>query len=100
MRKGDDDPLPRAQERRELALGLGQAARGDRRPLRLERERLCLRERIELRRAVERGRIVDSVLLPHPAHVVRLEHEVRRLLQRRHEVLGHLDDGRVALFGK
>ena len=64
MREGDDDPLARAKERRELALGLGQAARGDRGPLRLEREGLVLRERIELRRAGERGRIADAVLLP------------------------------------
>ena len=87
MREGDDDPLARAQERRELALGLGQAARGDRRALRLEGERLGLRERVELRRAGERGRLGDAVLLPHPAHVVRLEHEVRRPLERRHEIV-------------
>ena len=38
----------------QLVLGLGQPAGRDRRPLRLERERLRLRERVELRRALER----------------------------------------------
>ena len=56
MREGDDDALARAQERRELVLGLGEAARGDRGPLRLEGERLGLRERVELGRARERRR--------------------------------------------
>ena len=87
MREGDDDALARAKERRELALGLGQAARGDRRPLRLERERLVLRERIELGRAGKGRRIEEAVLLPDAAHVVRLEDELRRPLERRHEVV-------------
>ena len=57
MREGDDDALARAKERCELALGLGEAAGGDRRPLRLEREGLSLRERVELGRPRERGRL-------------------------------------------
>ena len=58
MRERDDDPLARPQERGELALGLGEPAGGDRGPLRLERERLGLRERVELgrRRPARAGR--------------------------------------------
>src|SRR5205085_12553774 len=66
MRKRDDHALARADERSELALGLRQAAGGDRRPLRFERERLGLRERVELGRARQRGRRADTVLLPDP----------------------------------
>jgi hypothetical protein len=87
MREGDDDALARAQERRELALGLGEAAGGDRGPLRLEGERLGLWERVELRRARQRGGREDAVLLPDPAHVVRLKDEVRWPFERGHEVV-------------
>ena len=69
-------------------LRLGEAARRDRRLLRLEGERLVLRERIELGRAVERRRL-DAVLLPDAAHRVRLEDEVGRAGKRRHEVVRH-----------
>ena len=51
--EGDDDPKAGADERAELVLGLGEAARGDRRPLGLEREWLCAREGVELGGAVE-----------------------------------------------
>src|SRR6185437_2701596 len=96
VREGDDDPLARADQRRELALRLGETARGDRRPLRLEGERLRLRERVELRRPRERRRLADAVLLPHAAHVVRLEDEVGRPLERRDEIVRNLD-GRLGL---
>ena len=43
--------VPAADERAQLVLGLGEAAGGDRGPLRLERERLAGRERVELGRA-------------------------------------------------
>ena len=82
MRERDDDALPGAHERGELDLGLGEPARGDRRPLRLERERLPLRERVELGRAVERDRR-QAVLRPDATHVVGLEDEVGRALERR-----------------
>ena len=98
MREGDDDALARAQERRELALGLGEAAGGDRGPLRLEGERLGLWERVELRRARERGRLEDAVLLPDPAHVVRLEDEVRRPLERGHEVVRNRGRDRLLIL--
>ena len=95
VRERDDDALPRADERRQLVLRLGEPARGDRRPLRLERELLSLRERVELGRAVERDRL-EPVLLPDPAHVVRLEDEVGAARERRHEVVRHRP--RLALF--
>src|ERR1700751_4838114 len=95
MRERDDDALARAQERRELALALGQPARGDRGPLRLEREGLRLRERVELRRAGERRQIENTVLFPDAAYVVRLEHEVGRPVEWRREIVGHLNGGCV-----
>ena len=98
VREGDDDPLARAEERAELVLGLGQAACGDRRPLRLEGEGLGLRERVELGRARERRRLGDAVLLPHAAHVVRLEDEIGRPLERLHEVVGNDRFGRLLLL--
>jgi len=56
VREGDDDAVARALETRELVLGLCQPACGDRRPLRLELERLSTRKRVELGGAVERNR--------------------------------------------
>ena len=85
--EGDDDAVPRADEARELVLGLGEPARGDRGPLRLERVRLAPRERIELGRAVELERR-EALLLPDAAHLVRLPDEVGRPVDRRHEVVG------------
>ena len=54
VREGDHDPVAGADEAGELGLGLGETARRDRRPLRLERVRLPARERLELRAAGER----------------------------------------------
>ena len=48
VRECDDHAVAAADEARELLLGLGEPSRRDRRPLRLERERLRLRERVEL----------------------------------------------------
>ena len=53
MSERDDDAVPGADEALELVLRLGEPARGDRRPLRLEAMRLPLRERVELGRVVE-----------------------------------------------
>jgi len=97
MREGDDDALPRAKERCELALGLGQAAGGDRGALRLERVRLGLRERVELRRASEGRRSEDAVLLPDATDIVRLEDEIGWPPERRHEIVWHLGGGLFAL---
>ena len=62
MSERDDDAVPATDEGRELVLGLGQPAGGDGGPLRLERVRLGLRERVELRGAVERDR-TEALLL-------------------------------------
>ncbi len=88
MREGDDDTLSRAHEPGELHLGLRETARGDRRPLSFERERLALRERVELGRAVERDRR-QAVLGPDATHVIGLEDEIGRALERRNEVVGN-----------
>ena len=56
MRERDDDVELLAQQSAQLVLGLGEAARRERRPLRVERERLALRQRGQLGRPVERDR--------------------------------------------
>src|SRR5262249_29721238 len=83
--EGDDDPVPASHERGELVLGLREPARGDRRALCLEGERLPGRERIELGRALERDRFV-ALVLPGLAHLGVLPDEIRRAGERRHEV--------------
>ena len=71
MRKRDDDSVAAADEARELRLGLGEPARGDRRPLGLERERLPLRERVELGAAFERD-LFEAFLGPDAPDLVGL----------------------------
>ncbi len=76
VRERDDGSQAAADERAELVLGFGEAARGDRGTLRLERERLAGRERVQL----DRIRQVDGrelFLLPDLADVDRLPDEVR-----------------------
>ena len=63
VREGDDDAVAGADEAGELLLGLGEPARRERRPLRLEGERLRLRERVELGRALQSDR-VEPLLRP------------------------------------
>ena len=77
VRERDDDAVPGANEALQLGLGLGEPAGGDRGALRLERERLAARERVELGRAreIERG---EAFLLPDATHVVRLPDEIGR----------------------
>ena len=58
----DNDAISRLQEPAEVVLGLGKAPRGDRRPLRLERERLPAREGFDRARAVEPNLVAQ--LLP------------------------------------
>ena len=86
VRERDDDALAGADERGELLLGLGEPARGDRRPLRLERVRLPAGERVEQRGAAERDR-VEPLLLPDPRDRLGLEDEVGLAVERRHEVV-------------
>src|SRR5581483_4486110 len=57
-------------------LGLRQAARRERRPLRVEAERLRLRQRRQLARALERH-AGEALLHPDRAHLLRLPDEVR-----------------------
>ncbi len=85
MREGDDDALARADELRELLLGLGKAARRDRRALRLEGERLRLRERVELADAFQVGRL-EIILGPHTLDVVGLVHEIGCTVEHRDEI--------------
>ena len=87
VRERDDNALPGAHERGQLVLGLGEAACSDRGALRLEGERLRLRERVELGRPVERRLFEDAVVLPHAAHPVRLEDEIGNAVERRDEIL-------------
>ena len=79
--------LPAADEAGELLLGLGEPARGERRPLRLEGERLRLRERVELGRALQPDR-VEPLLRPDAPHLVRLPDEVRHAVEREDEIGG------------
>ena len=85
VRKRDDDPVAAANEARELRLGLGEPARGDRGPLGLERERLPLRERVELGAALERD-LLETLLRPDAPHLVRLPDEVGHAVEHRHEI--------------
>ena len=77
VRERDDDVEALAEQAVELVLGLGEPARGERRPLRVERERLALRQRVELGRAVER-QLGEPLLGPDRAHLVGLPDEVGR----------------------
>ena len=97
VRERDDDALAAAEEGRKLALRLGEAASGDRRLLRFERERLRLRERVELGRALERQRL-GTVLLRHAPHRVRLEDEVGHSDERGNKIVRNLDDVLDSLF--
>ena len=85
VREGDHDSVPGADEAGELVLGLREPARRDRRTLRLERVRLAARERLELGAALERE--LDAVLGPDLPYLLRLPDEVRRPVERRHEVV-------------
>ena len=87
VRERDDDPVVRADEAGELVLGLGEAARRDRRPLRLELERLAARKRIELGGTLERDRL-EALLLPDAPHVVGLPDEVGRAIDGCDEIGG------------
>ena len=89
MREGDDDAVAAVDEALQLVLRLGEAAGGDRGPLRLERERLRLREGVELGGALERDRL-EPFLGPNPLHLVRLPDEVRGAVEHVHEVARNL----------
>ena len=75
VRKRDDNTLARPDEGRELVFRLGEPARDERGPLRLECERLARRQRVDRRGARERDRR-EPFLLPHGSHFVRLPDEI------------------------
>ena len=89
VRERDDDAVARAYEPGELLLGLGEAARGDRGLLRLERERLPGRERVELARAFQVEVVAPELLEPDALDLAELPHEVGRAVEDGHEVLGN-----------
>src|SRR5262249_52561196 len=95
VRERDDDELARTDERGELRLGFRESACGDRRTLRLERERLSLRERVELGGAPERGLRDDAVLVPDLPYLVRLEDEIGNAVERGHELAGFLAEANL-----
>src|SRR4029077_18899826 len=78
----------------QLVLCLGESPRRHRRPLSLEGVWLATRKRIELRRPVERDR-GEGLLLPDARDFLRLEDEVGRTVEHRHQVGG--DSGCFAL---
>jgi hypothetical protein len=86
VRERNDDALTGADEGAELVLGLGEPAGRERRALRLERERLAGRQRIELRGALKielHVQLLERDLL----HLGRLPDEVRRSVERGHEIV-------------
>src|SRR5438552_3649816 len=85
VRERDDDAMACAHERGELVLRFGEPARDESRALRLEGERLALRQRIELGSATERNGI-KALLLPDGPHLVALPDEVDGLRQRPNEI--------------
>jgi hypothetical protein len=85
MRERDDDAVAAPYESGELVLRLGQAARGDRRSLCLECERLAAWERIELR-GVAQSKRRQRLLLEHVPYVVGLPDEVRRPVDGGYEI--------------
>ena len=82
----DHDTVAAPDEAVQLVLRLREPAGGDRGPLGLERERLRLRERIELRRARERD-LGQALLSPDAPYLVRLPDEVRRAVEYADEVV-------------
>ncbi len=88
VREGDDDAVARTDECSQLVLRLGKAPCDERRLLRLEREWLAGRERVEARGA-PKGNRLEALLLPHLAHLVDRPDQVWPRRERRHEVFRH-----------
>src|SRR5207248_1828427 len=98
VRERDNDGESLAEETAELVLGLRQPARGERGPLRVERERLPLRQRRKLGRAGE-VRAGKALLLPDRAHLVRRPDEIDGAVERRDEVVGDHERLLLVLLG-
>ena len=85
--EGDDDVKAAAEQPCELVFRLREPASRERGPLRVERELLALRKRIELGRVVER-QLGEALLGPDLAHLVGPPDEIGRAVERQHEVVG------------
>ncbi len=68
MGESHDHIEPLAPQAEQLVLGLAEAARGECRTLRVERERLTLGQWVELRHALER--LIEPLVAPDAAHLV------------------------------
>ena len=88
VREGHEDALPRANEGAELVLGLGQAAGGDGRSLRLEREGLARRQGVELGDALQDRELPAELFLPDLAHRIGLPDEIGPARHDRNQVGG------------
>ncbi len=97
MREGDDEVEFLAQQAVQLVLGLRQPARGERRALGVERERLALGQPGQFSRTLERDRR-QCLLLPDGPHFVGRPDEIGWLRERRDEVGRHAD--RLVAVGK
>ena len=89
VRERDDDAVAGLDEAPELLLGFGEAARGDRRLLRLERERLARRQRVELADSFRVEVVAPELLEPDALHLAGSQHEVGRAIEYGHQVLGN-----------
>ena len=90
MRERDHDIELLAKQAAQLVLRLGQPARGERGALSVERMRLALRQRGELRHAVERDRR-QALLRPDGLNLVERPDEVWSPVERLHQVGGGLE---------
>ena len=94
VRKRDDNAVALTDEGGELVLGLGEPARGERRSLRLEGERLVRRQRVELGDVLQRNRLVPLVL-PGLAYLAELPDELGRTIERADKIPRNLNRGVV-----
>ena len=97
VRERDDDAVAAVDEALQLVLRLGEAAGGDRGPLRLERERLRLREGIELGRALERDLARAPPRPRRGCTSSGCQTKSGRAVEHRHEVVRHLRHVRLLL---
>ena len=96
VREDDDDVELLPKEAVELVLRLREAAGRKRRPLRVEAERLALRQLRHRRRTVGRDRI-ETLLFPRRLHLIGRPHDVRRTVECRHQVVRHVGRELLAL---
>ena len=85
MREGDDDALSGTHERRQLVLRFGQPTSDERRPLRLEGERLSGGKRVEERSLAERHRL-EALFLPDRPDLAGLPYEIGTARHGPHQI--------------